>query len=53
MIDKDAIFTILDDEHSKCMETLKSIENGSPMLYAIAQNIALLQILRKRVKDIN
>jgi len=53
MIDRDVVFTILDDEYSKCMETLKSIEKGSPMLYAIAQNIALLQSLRSRIEKIS
>lgn len=53
MIDKDTILTILDEEHSKCLDTLKAIDKGSPMLYAIAQNIAMLQNLRTRVEEIN
>jgi hypothetical protein len=53
MIDKDTVLAILDEEYSKCLDDMNDIDNGNPMLYAIAKNIAMIQTLRTRINEIS
>lgn len=53
MIDKDIVLAILDEEYSKCLDDMNDIDNGNPMLYAIAKNIAMIQTLRTRINEIS
>jgi len=52
MIDADDVFRILDEEHQKCLTSIQELSGGNGNLYALAQNIALLQSLRKRIEEL-